>query len=462
MPPKSAVKKPTPDLSGISVEWLKILDPDALPPIFDELKGAVVPPMDKVFEFARLTELKNIKVVIIGQDPYPKIGDAHGLAFSCLTGIPASLKNIFKCLLKNKLIEEIPSHGNLEYWAKQGVLLLNRSLTTVVGKPNAHADLWESYTTGLVRRLSAMKPLVFMLWGNNAKSLNDESIINKKSIVLTWSHPSPMAQSHQSFIECDNFSVANKTLIKLGREPIDWNVDPPQNEVEIAFGTSAKTQVIFTDGSCYPNKVSPAAVAGYAAAFVLGSFKDTVLYGNIPNKPIFASNQRGEGYAMLKTFEFLLEHINEWEDAIIVSDSDFWIKMHETYMPAWSRRGGEEAFDEKKNPDLTKALWKVYSELVNDNDKSITFRHVKSHDKLGWSKFPEESYEFFCHTNNDYVDRLATFARTELKPGQDVIEEANYEEDTEKNAKKDTQVDDTDDIDNTNDTEQNYDEFDED
>ncbi len=432
---KSKVIRYKPDLSGISQEWLDILDIESLPDIFCQMSGAVVPPMDKVFEFARLTDLKNVKVVIVGQDVYPKIGDAHGLAFSCLTGVPASLKNIYKCLLKHKLIEEIPSHGNLEYWAKQGVLLLNRALTTLVGKPNSHTGLWEDYTTGLIRRLSNMKPLIFMLWGNNARTLNQESIIGPRSIVLEWSHPSPLAQTKQSFIDCDHFTVANKTLIKLGRDPIDWNVDPPQSEVEIAFGANAKTQVVFTDGSCYPNKVCAEAIAGYAAAFVLGSFKDTVLYGNIPNNPIFASNQRAEGAALKHTFQFLFDHINEWEDVIVVSDSDFWIKMHESYMPSWFRRGGLEAFEEKKNPDMTKDLYRLYLQLTDDYGKSISFRHVKSHDKLGWSKFPEESYEYFCYVNNDYVDQMADYARKNLTPGDNVIEQAVYADDQKTNSK---------------------------
>lgn len=437
----ASVKKPikeasiVPDMSGISQEWLDILEDDTLPDIFKKLKGAITPPPDKIFEFARLTELSKVKVIIIGQDPYPRAGDAHGLAFSCLTGIPASLKNIFKCLLKHKLIDAIPSHGNLEYWAKQGVLLLNRALTTVIGQPNAHAELWGQYTTNLIQRLAANKPLIFMLWGANARALNSEEIVGKKSFVYEWTHPSPMAQSKQSFMDCDHFTEANKRLIRLGKEPIDWNVDPPGNEVELAFGAKPSTSVVFTDGSCEPNRVCPDAIGAYAASFALGNFKDTVLYGNIPNRPVFASNQRAEGYAMLKTFKFLLEHINEWEDAIIVSDSDFWIKMHEIYMPSWYRRGGFEAFAEKKNPDLTVALYTAYNELTEEHQKSVTFRHVKSHNKLGWSKFPEDSYEYFCWLNNDYVDKMAEFARVNLTPGQDEIEEASYEQDL-KDAKK--------------------------
>lgn len=431
------------DFTGISKEWIEVLTDDLLPEIFKQLDSSITPPADKIFEFARLTDFNKIKIVIIGQDPYPRAGDAHGLAFSCLTGIPASLKNVYKCLLKHKFIDEIPSHGNLEYWASQGVLLLNRALTTTIGKPNAHAELWGPYTTKLITKLAAKKSLIFMLWGASARALNDEEIIGKKSFVYEWTHPSPLAQSRQAFIDCDNFTEANKRLIKLGREPIDWNVDPPRNEVEVGFGVKASTQVVFTDGSCEPNRVCPESVGGYAASFALGSMKDTVLYGCIPNRPVFASNQRAEGYAILKTLQYLTKNINEWQDCVIVSDSDFWIKMHEVYMPMWYRRNGFDAFEEKKNPDLTVALYSAYTALIDEFQKSVSFKHVKSHNKLGWSKYPEDSYEYFCWSNNDYVDQMASYARKSLKPGEDVVEQADY---NQNNVAKKSTVD-TDEVD---------------
>jgi uracil-DNA glycosylase len=373
-----------------------------------------------------LTDLNKIKVVIIGQDPYPRAGDAHGLAFSCMTGIPASLRNIYKCLLANKLISEIPDSGNLEYWASQGVLLLNTALTTVIGQPNAHSDIWEEYVVGLIKLISAKKPLIFMLWGNNARSLAPH--LDDKSIIMEWSHPSPMAQVKQSFIKCTHFKDANKYLIKLGKEPIDWNVEKQKTEVEVAFGFGPKTQVIFTDGSCYPNKVCKEAIAGYAVAFALGSMTDTVLYGNIPNNPNFASNQRAEGTAILKTMEYLQEHLHEWDDAVIVSDSDFWIKMFEAYMPKWAIK---DSFESKKNPDLTKKMWDLYTTLTDEYSKTIRFRHVKSHNKDGWGSAAEGTYENFCFINNQYVDELASYARANLKIGEDVITQAKYDTDSE-------------------------------
>lgn len=410
-------------LVGVSDEWRKLIVNEELYKVFSVLpKKNVVPPVENIFEFTKLTDLSKIKVVIVGQDPYPKAGDAHGLAFSCLTGVPASLKNIYKCLLKHKLINEIPNTGNLEYWAKQGVLLINTSLTVKIGKPNSHAKFWDIYFNTLISNISKIKPLIFMLWGNNARIRAQH--LSDKAIVYEWTHPSPLAQSKQSFSDCPHFSDANKALFKLGSEPIDWNVDPPQGEVEISFGAGPKTQVVFTDGSCYPNKVSPAAIGGYASAFALGSMKDTVLYGSIPNRPHFASNQRAEGYAILKVLEYLTNHLNEFDECIIVADSEFWIKMFEIYMPKWV---DSDCFDEKKNPDMTKKLWGLYQELTDEHMKTIKFRHVKSHDKEGWSKYPEDSYEYFCYVNNHYVDELASYARTTVEVGKDIVTDAKYQ-----------------------------------
>lgn len=410
-------------LTDIPENWRQILENKEFVAICESIRStSFTPPAENIFEFAKLTPLDKIKVVIIGQDPYPRAGDAHGLAFSCLTGVPASLKNIYKCLSAHKLIEEIPTEGNLDYWAKQGVLLINRSLTTIIGRPNSHANLWNEYTKSLVQTLSAMKPIIFMLWGNNARELTD--CINSKSIIYEWSHPSPLAQSHQKFIDCPHFIDANKLLIRLGQEPIDWNINEPSSEIEQEFGVSASTQVVFTDGSCYPNKACAQARGGYAASFAIGTMKDTIIYGSIPNNPEFATNQRAEGTAILKVLEYLLERKDEWDKCIIVSDSDFWIKMVEQYMPNWARN---DKFDEKKNKDLTKKMWEVYSTLVDEYNKTVQFRHMKSHGKDGWQNEAEGTYKYFCFANNQYVDELASYARTEMNPGDSTITTASYE-----------------------------------
>lgn len=407
-------------INNLSDDWKKILITDDLKNIINSLTR-VTPGYDKIFEFARLTKLSNVKVVILGQDPYPKAGDAHGLSFSCLTGIPGSLKNIYKCLYRHKLINVMPDTGNLDYWASQGVLLLNTALTTETGTSNKHAKIWKDYTTKLIEKIASLRPLIFMLWGNHAMSYEDLICEkNPQSIIYKWSHPSPL-QTKQSFTDFCGFLDTNKVLIKLGHEPIDWNTEPPKTEIEIAFDAGPKTQVAFTDGSCMPNNASAASRGGYASTFVLGTMKDVILYGNIECDKFNASNQRAEGTAILRTLMYLKEH-TEWEEVIIVTDSEFWINMIEKYMPSWSM----EKFKEKKNSDLTLELWNLYNELLSEG-KTVQFRHVKSHDKDGWSKSEEGSYQYFCYENNKYIDELASYARKSLNPGEHIISSVTYE-----------------------------------
>lgn len=417
--------------AGISDEWLDLLDNDELDNVIKELTkfNNITPPEDKIFEFARLTNLSNVKVVIIAQDPYPRAGDAHGLALSCLTNVPASLLNIYKCLLKHKLITEIPDSGDLTYWAEQGVLLFNCALTTVTGKSNEHAKIWALYTNELISQLSDTvvkqeRPLIFMLWGRFAQAKKE--FINEQAIILEWTHPSPLAQHKQSFIECDNFVQANKILTKAGLQPIDWNVAPALSEVEEQFAMTRRKQIIFTDGSCNPNKICPEAVAGYAAVFVLGSMTDIILYGNIQNRPHYATNQRAEGIAIFKTLEYLKNHVDEWDSCIIVSDSDFWIKMYTVYIPSWERKDMD--FNEKKNSDIVIPAYELYKELTIEYNKEIEFRHVQSHNKQKWGDEPKESYKYFCFIQNQYVDELCKFARLNLKPGDDVVGQVDYKD----------------------------------
>lgn len=434
---------------GVSAEWRDLLDNELLDEVLTKLADKkntnITPSASQVFEFARLTPLNKIKVAACGQDPYPKAGWAHGLAFSCMASVPGSLRNIYKCLKKHKWIKSIPDSGNLTYWATQGVLLLNGALTTEVGNANAHKNIWSKYTDKLFSDLSA-RPVkfpvttvsgkikvidhypIFMLWGNYAKK--KAALFDKKATVLMYSHPSPLAQSHASFLDCDHFTVANNKLKSIGI--IDWNQtehsepSEPSDEVNIRFGMNENKVVAFTDGSCYPNKVCPEAVAGYAAIFSIGVFKDVAIYGNIENRPIYASNQRGEGAAIYRVLMYLEEHLNEWKECVIVTDSDFWIKMITVYMPGWDSRDLD--FKERKNPDLTLPLWNLFKSLSFEFSKTIEFRHVRSHDKDGWSKFPVNGYEYFCYFNNNYVDDLAGYARKSLKPGMHKVDVVEYNE----------------------------------
>lgn len=409
---------------NISADWKRLLDNKQLYIILKYINvQTMAPAIENIFEFAKLTRVDSIKIIIVGQDPYPKSGDAHGLAFSCLTGIPASLRNIYTCLLNHKLIKKMPTTGNLERWAMQGILLLNRSLTTVTGSSNAHRNLWEAYTDRLISKLSKMREnLIFMLWGKDAQTL--VPYISDKSVIMQWSHPSPLAGN--KFLQCPHFTEANKLLKskKISWSPVEEHV----NAIEKHLNITQDDIIVFTDGSCFPNDSSVNSIGGYAATFTTGPLKDHNLYGNLDTKIAPATNQRAEGMAIFKVLEKISEH-DTWNKCVIITDSEFWINMFENYMPKWAEK---DIFNEKKNPDLTIPMWNLYSNLILENNKTIVFKHIKSHGKTGWDKYPIGSYEYFCYVNNNYVDELATYARTELKKGDNVFDTAEYDESANK------------------------------
>ena len=182
----------------------------------------IYPAENEIFSAFRESPYKDIKVVILGQDPYHGAGQAHGLSFSVKPNVkpPPSLKNIF-LELKNDLNIPMPKHGYLKKWANQGVLLLNTALTVEESKPQAHAKIgWTRFTDKVIEKLNEhTEPLVFMLWGAHAK--NKGALLNNtKHLVLTAAHPSPF--SVKGFLGCKHFSKANNFLIEKGRQPIDW------------------------------------------------------------------------------------------------------------------------------------------------------------------------------------------------------------------------------------------------
>lgn len=186
----------------------------------------VYPPKEQVFEALKLTPFEQVKVVIIGQDPYHGPGQAHGLAFSVKKDVktPPSLKNIYK-ELNNDIGMEIPEHGNLESWASQGVLLLNAVLTVRKSEAGSHRKKgWEGFTDALVDTLNQEREnLVFILWGNYAKE-KGERIDRSKHHVLECAHPSPFS-ARKFFGNC-HFSKVNAFLKNNGNQEIDWKLAP--------------------------------------------------------------------------------------------------------------------------------------------------------------------------------------------------------------------------------------------
>ena len=186
----------------------------------------VYPPERDVFNAFRTTEFGNVKVVILGQDPYHGAGQAHGLAFSVQPeiAVPPSLVNIYKELATDIEGFQIPQHGYLQHWAEQGVLLLNTVLTVRAGLAHSHAPFgWEAFTDEVIRQLDKKREhLVFMLWGSHAQK-KGAFIDRNHHLVLTAPHPSPLS-AYRGFFGCKHFSQANAYLQAHGLEPIDWQV----------------------------------------------------------------------------------------------------------------------------------------------------------------------------------------------------------------------------------------------
>ncbi|KAH9499176.1 hypothetical protein Btru_004348 [Bulinus truncatus] len=190
--------------------------------------GVIYPPADQVFTWTKTCEIRAVKAVIIGQDPYHGPGQAHGLCFSVLPGIkpPPSLENIFKELESSIDGFKSPGHGNLTGWAQQGVLLLNACLTVKSGQANSHAGHgWEQFTDAVINWLNSnLNGVVFMLWGAYAQK-KGARIDKKKHHILTAVHPSPLS-AHRGFIGCKHFSKCNELLKKDGKSEIDWTCLP--------------------------------------------------------------------------------------------------------------------------------------------------------------------------------------------------------------------------------------------
>lgn len=216
-------------------DWLQAVGEEFKKPYYKELyefvkkeyqTTAVYPPADDMFNALHLTPLKEVKVVVLGQDPYHGAKQAHGLSFSVLPGqrIPPSLMNIYQ-ELHDDLGYEIPNNGYLEKWAKQGVLMLNTVLTVRAHKPNSHQGKgWEHFTDAIIKAVNGEdRPIVYLLWGRPAQG-KIPMLNNPKHLILKAPHPSPYS-ADRGFFGCRHFSQANEFLRSHGIEPIDWQIE---------------------------------------------------------------------------------------------------------------------------------------------------------------------------------------------------------------------------------------------
>jgi uracil-DNA glycosylase len=354
------------------------------------------------FEWARKTDLDNIKIIIIDQDPYPTKGTAHGLAFSSLNIFPDPLKNIYKCLEQNKIISNYKNTTTcLNSWAEQGVLLLNTALSTEIGKRRAHFDLWQPIITKILVRILKYhinNNLIIMCWGKDAQKLVRNIITSKdKFHILEWCHPSPL--NGNKFLSCNHFQLANELLVINGKEPINW-ASIENNNIPI--------QIIFTDGSAKSgmggNKKDKNCKGGYSAVFVSGEIQGELL-GCLDTSIIYASNIRAEGQAIISALKKCHEEIDIPHNIQLYTDSEFWIKMLLQYMPKWT----DSKFSKKENEDMTRTLWQLWK-YINIKHKVFLF-HVYSH----------QSKDEFKIKYNNYADKLADEARKTLSSGKEIF-----------------------------------------
>ena len=230
-------------MAMITNDWLEAIRPEFSKPYYKELfefvkgeysrvtvfpaTGPVDPPADDIFNAFHFTPLSQVKVLILGQDPYHNVHQAHGLSFSVPSDqpdIPPSLKNIYK-ELQEDLGCRIPNNGYLKKWADQGVLLLNTVLTVQAHQANSHQGKgWEKFTDAVIQAVNAQgRPVVYLLWGRPAQS-KIPMLTNPKHLILKAPHPSPLS-AHRGFFGCRHFSQANEFLERNGVEPIDWQIE---------------------------------------------------------------------------------------------------------------------------------------------------------------------------------------------------------------------------------------------
>lgn len=222
-------------MGEISNDWLPAVNAEFKKPYYKDLykfvkeeysKNVVFPPSEDIFNALHLTPLSEVKVLILGQDPYHNYNQAHGLCFSVLPGndTPPSLVNIYK-ELQDDLGCYVPNNGYLVKWAKQGVLMLNTVLTVRAHQANSHAGHgWEQFTDAIIEAVNKEdRPIVYMLWGSPAQR-KASMLNNPKHLILKAPHPSPLS-AYRGFFGCKHFSKCNEFLKANGIEPVDWQIE---------------------------------------------------------------------------------------------------------------------------------------------------------------------------------------------------------------------------------------------
>lgn len=355
-----------------------------------------------VFRAFVLTPPDKIRAVLVGQDPYIGEGEACGLSFSTnAKKLPPSLRNIYKCLIANKLMIDMPKTGDLSHWAEQGVLMLNMALTTIRGISGAHSNIWKSYIERLVPKLD-LPGVHWMLFGAEAAKI--KSLI-KNGTVHEWSHPSPLSRANAKnsptrFELCPAFTAVG-TALGIIWDPLAWGKPAVVAPIGLpTYEVDHMTYWLFTDGGATANGAAHCK-ASWAFTLVsssgVHSESGIVTPINIPKKKYTTSNQRGELTAILNGLNYVNSLIPEGQIQIIcVTDSDYSLKCITKWYPEWKSEGNCEG---KMNLDLIVPAFKVYEELCEDY--TVLFQHVRSHVRA-----PEGQKEYFIWYYNEQVDKL--------------------------------------------------------
>lgn len=402
--------------------------------------NSITPDISKIFRAFTETPPDSVKVVLIGQDPYPNKKHASGLAFSVENGeMTPSLRNV-SLAIKNCGYDQL-YNGDISHWAKQGVLMLNARLTFPEGKVGiADHAVWHDFTMGIFKYLYEYNnAIIYMAWGVEAIKIA-KSVLPDSARLLTWRHPSPLAQSRcteaEKFINCDHFLRINEILDDLNEDPIRWAMIPHTSLIDNSDKVSAAynavdakmremeskrlqiddygndierpIMVIYTDGAAIANGKGAACKAGWG---VFVESTGVQLQGKVevafkPNgspvpEVVYPSNQRAELTAIYEAFKYVTQQPNVGQ-VCIVSDSEYSVKTYNEWLPTWLAKPSKLVG--KANLDLIIPTNDLIT-ILRDSGVDVSLIHIFSHQKMPNITSHQKIWE-----GNELADKLASSA----------------------------------------------------
>lgn len=397
--------------SKINKEWAKVifnkdninLFLDPFMSIKDTNPDYLCPSFSNVLEAFNFFDPLNTKVVLIGQDPYPNMNEAHGLCFSTKNKkLSMSLNNI-KDAIEYNYPDQVLVNGDLTHWAQQGVLMLNMQLTTLHGKSKAHC-IWSNFTNFIIKWIDDNVPnVIFVLWGKEARS------VSTTKTTLRWRHPSPLSnitcKPEEKFNVCTHFKQINDLL----EEPIMWghmnkidylkdikhySADQIRSHENISNSHIDDTLFIFTDGAAKANG-KPKAAASYA--FVVKHNQETIFSGSgmVEKHELWPpSNSRGELLGLIHALQYVYD--NNKDKVMIYSDSQYCVNTYNSWITKWFE---EDKLSDKKNIDLITKLYELKCNIKTYHKVIHCYGHMDE---------PKDTFDKFIWQGNFDADVLAT------------------------------------------------------